>query len=200
MSMIGVFRLVPDEQIQALLADSGAVEAFLESESEPNDSLDVDNAWHGIHFLLTGQADEDAVLPLGFMFAGTPIPETDVGYGPATALFSREVREVAAALGDLQSDVLRARYDPSRMNELGVYPSIWHHDPDDDPLAYLLDYYEPLRRLALRGAAQATGLSRSSREPSRSDMATTAMPRSGSPHGGCATPNTNASGRSRAEV
>lgn len=51
-------------------------------------SVDLDKAWHAIHYLLTGEADE-VPGPLGFLVSGgAPVGAIEVGYGPARAFTS----------------------------------------------------------------------------------------------------------------
>ena len=56
MSMIGNFRRVPDARLLALLEDPESVVDFLEEQGFSD--LDVDKAWHGLHYLFTGTAWE----------------------------------------------------------------------------------------------------------------------------------------------
>jgi len=57
-----------------------AGERSVRDEFEAGKSLDIDKAWHSIHFLLTGAAWEAD----GLIFGGTEIGEDgdDWGYGP----------------------------------------------------------------------------------------------------------------------
>ena len=59
MSMNGQLKLATDAQIDELLAQPETVRAFLFGEPETfedRSDLDLDKAWHGLHFLLTGAA------------------------------------------------------------------------------------------------------------------------------------------------
>jgi Domain of unknown function (DUF1877) len=127
---------------------------------EPTSSneLYVDKAWAGIHYLLTGTAWEGDP-PLNFILGGTEIGNVDVGYGPARALTSDEIRNLAPALDALPPDALRDRFDPARMMELRVYPEIWDRDPEeDDTLGYLITNYTDLRNFVRRTADGGFGL------------------------------------------
>ena len=162
MSMIGNFRALPEEELQALFADPARVEqllyeSFFGGSSNGNrNELDVDKAWHGIHFLLTGSAWEGS-FPLGFIVAGGREIGDDLGYGPARSLTSQEVHTIDAALEPLASDELRRRFDADRMTELQVYPFGWSHDPDGE-LEYLLEYYAELRGFVRRAAERGHAL------------------------------------------
>jgi hypothetical protein len=165
MSMIGNFRRLSEAKLNALLAKPDGIVEFLEqegdadaTESEAFADLDVDKAWHGIHFLLTGTAWEGEP-PLDFIVSGgRSIGDEDVGYGPARGFTSKEVREIAGALSDLTSDALLARYDHATMNQLDVYPGGpdgWQpRDRDENGLVeYLTENYEQLREFLI-GAAR----------------------------------------------
>ncbi len=123
------------------------------------DELDLDKAWHGLHFLLTG-TDWGGKPPLNFIVAGGEmIGDEDVGNGPARAFTPEQLVEISRALDALSSDALRQRFDPAKMMELDIYPSIWDRDPtDDDTLGYVLDYFEMLKPFLRKGAERGLGL------------------------------------------
>ena len=103
--------------------------------------LDIQKAWHGVHFLLTGTAGE-APGPLGHtILGGTPMGE-DTGYGPPRVLQPEEVAQVAVALGGLSREALAGRYDAAALESAQVYPGGWE---DPDCLAWLLDSFEEVR-------------------------------------------------------
>lgn len=155
------------EEFEGSGGNGGIFSLFRHSEpSEPDtwepsgegDELDVDKAWHGIHYLLTGTA-WTGEAPVNFIVqGGREIGKVDVGYGPARALKSSEVREVAAALEALPPEELADRYDPEEMSRLEIYPEIWTRDPDEDWQSYLIDNYTELRNFVLRAAERGYGL------------------------------------------
>jgi Domain of unknown function (DUF1877) len=187
MSMIGNFRSLSDDDLRALLENPARVEQLLYGDdlfagtngevvslfggptsqppSEPDeweqdgdaDEIDVDKAWHGIHFLLTGTAWE-GTFPLNFIVSGgKEVGDVDVGYGPARALTSEDVRRLDAALEPLTSEELERRFDPKQMSKLQIYPEIWA-DEDDDSLEYLIEYYTELRAFVRRAAERGDAL------------------------------------------
>lgn len=160
MSMIGNFRLVEAQELERLLAEPEAIENLLcADDDEAGDGapdstqLDIDKAWHGLHFLFTGTAWEGKP-PLNFIAGGgQEVGDVDVGYGPARAFTSAEVKEISAALTGLSTADLRKRFDPAKMMKLQIYPEIWDRDAaDDDTLAYLLEYFEQLKAFLAHGA------------------------------------------------
>ena len=125
----------------------------------PNEGreMDLDKAWHGIHFLLTGRA-EGGDAPASFLLhGGREVGDVDVGYGPARALTSAETRAAHQMLAARSDDALRARFDPAAMTRAEIYPEIWDgEDADDDALGYLMEGVAELRTFL--GAAADEGL------------------------------------------
>jgi hypothetical protein len=161
MSMMGNFLALPDEELRALFANPEGVErllyaSFFGDSSNGHDELEIDKSWHGLHFLLTGSAEE-ASPPLNFILAGGEEVGDDLGYGPARAFRSDDVRGVDAALEPLTAAELRGRFDADRMTELQIYPFGWSEDPDGE-LEYLLEFYGELRAFVRRTAGRGHGL------------------------------------------
>lgn len=139
------------------LADNNGLNLVL-ADDEVGD-IDLDKAWHGIHFMLTQTAWEGEA-PLNFLLlGGTEIGEIDVGYGPARGMTSAEVRTVAEALRNIDESFMRARFDPALMMELEIYPTIWDRDPDeDDTFGYCMEYFVMLRDFVISATERGTGL------------------------------------------
>jgi hypothetical protein len=103
MSIIGCFRRLPNRDLERLLAEPGLVTGYLYNADgeEAEDGfgsfaeLDVDKAWHGIHFLLTGAAWGDNRPECFIVASGREIGDDDVGYGPARGFTSSEVKQIA---------------------------------------------------------------------------------------------------------
>ena len=155
MSMNGNFKALSDAELNALAADPSRVEqllfaSLLGGSSKGHEELEIDKAWHGLHFLLTGTAWEGD-FPLNFIATGGQEVGDDLGYGPARALTSSEVQKIDAALEPLRPGELAERFDAARMTELDIYPFGWSHDPDGE-LEYLLDFYAELRAFVRRTA------------------------------------------------
>ena len=95
-------------------------------------TLDLEKAWHGLHYVLTGSVDiEPGVPALGkAVLGGTEIGEDFSGYGAARYFAPAEVGEVAEALAASDEDEVMERFDPQRMASLQVYPFGWD-EPDD---------------------------------------------------------------------
>src|SRR5262245_48672937 len=116
MSMIGNFRRLPADDLGRLMAHPLQILDYLDAE-EPIDefgpfaTLDVDKAWHAIHFLLTG-TPWSGPAPWNFVVAGgTEVGDVDVGYGPVRGFTSAQVREISAALHSLPPGDFSSRFD-----------------------------------------------------------------------------------------
>ena len=131
----------------------------LELSATERADCDVDKAWHGIHYLLTGTAWKGKP-PLNFLVCGgRAVGKIDVGYGPARVLTAEETRKTCEALRTVTDTDLRARFDPTDMMAKQIYPEIWDRSAeDDDPLGYLIDNIQTLRRFLDQAMARRLGL------------------------------------------
>ncbi len=121
-------------------------------------ALGLHKAWHGIHYLLTGERAGGAP-PLAWAVLGDPAQTigADEGHGPASFLRPPQVERVASALSNLDGGELSKRYDARAMVELEIEPlSMWLREADDG-CEWLLQFYQPLcehyARAAERGRA-----------------------------------------------
>ena len=153
-----------DELYQAARKNQGGIFARLFRRSvsaadspasipEPTAETDLDKAWHGIHYLLTGSAwggdGPGAFLLLG----GEGIGDVDVGYGPARAVSASDVQTINAFLTDVTADSLRRNFDPDEMTRLDIYPSIWsREDEASENLDYCIEYFSEMKSF-LRSAS-----------------------------------------------
>jgi hypothetical protein len=157
MAMIGNLRPASDADITRLLANPDEITRFLYgSEAESGDRVVLNKAWHAIHYVLTGsRLGGDA--PLNFLVSeGTPVGDVDVGYGPARVLNSRQVRQLATALGPIEPDHVKARVDLKRFDDEAIYPGNWQRNGYDAD--YVVSHYEQMRDLIARAAARGQGL------------------------------------------
>ncbi|MFN8507388.1 MAG: YfbM family protein [Dehalococcoidia bacterium] len=104
-------------------------------------TLDIDKAWHGLHFLLTGSVDESPG-PLGDAVMGGREFGPDLGYGPMRSLDAARVAETSAALDALTAAEVEARYEASAMERAGVYPGGWSSPGSRQ---WLLETFEDVR-------------------------------------------------------
>lgn len=158
MGMVGCSAAVSPTVLSGLQGDPDSIEEYLypdDGDSEPPNSIEIDKAWHGIHYLLVCTS-EGGPEPLGLAVVGGEEFGPEVGYGPARFLTPMQVRDVSKALSALSPQELATRFDPKDMEKKEIYPTIWVRD-EEEALAYLLEYYDPLvvfyRDAASRGDA-----------------------------------------------
>lgn len=157
MSVICILVFATDDEIRQLLAAPEGIEEFI---GEERTSADLDKAWHGIHWLLTGSAD-GGDEPLCYLLAGgKQVGDVDVGYGPARALTSEQVEAWDAALSQIARDELSRRFDPKAMLDAAIYPQIWGRSLKgvEDTLDYLLQAYAGLRDFVAAARREGSGL------------------------------------------
>jgi len=148
--MIWVAYRRDDADVQAILENPESVDELLE-EDDDETSVEVDKAWHGIHWLLTGSGNPTDSPSSDVIFGGQPFGE-DLGFGPARMLSAPGVRRVAALLASLGDDVFRGRMDSAAMQRAELYPEIWDEENLLDE--YLLPALQRLRRF-YKAAAEA---------------------------------------------
>jgi len=156
MSMIGNFLQVSPVDLEELIADPSGVEAFIDPDDDEHENcIDIDKAWHGIHFLLANDPWGGEPPLANAVLGGTEIGD-DVGYGPARYLNPDEVRAVADTLKQITSQDFRNRYDARKLLDNEIYPQIWHDD--DDAVGYLVAAYDSLRTYYLDAAAKGNAM------------------------------------------
>lgn len=135
------------------------ISAELEFSEGEGRIIDVDKAWQGLHYLLTGTA-EGGEHPHNFLVVGgRGVADVEVGYGPARTFTAVETAEIHAALSALSEETLRSRFAPRAMMDTHIYPEIWDRDPaDDDTLGYLMDNLPALREFLSSAAEQRFGM------------------------------------------
>src|SRR5262249_31592082 len=118
--------------------------------------LDLQKAWHGLHYLLTGHIWETGAR-LGFLVSGgRAIGEADSFWRPVRLFNPDGVVALADALSTVSDEILWSRFHAQRMNELGVYPAIWdetEHNLREECLGYFHDVKSFVSKAACDGAA-----------------------------------------------
>ena len=131
-----------------------------ETIGKPVEDIDIDKSWNGIHYLLT-KTSLAGDPPLNFLIlGGVEVGEIDVGYGPARAITSDQVAEIHVAIGKIDIDELRRRYDPRDMLLQEVYPEIWEDDAteEDGSFSYCSEYFVDLKNFIRRAAENRLGI------------------------------------------
>jgi len=146
MSMMGDLFAVPATLLEELKTSAEARAEWLGDTSEL-DTHGLDEKWHALHYLVCG-APGEVPGPLGSaVMGGKALSAEDMGYGPARYLLPEEVAAIAAALEGVTHEELSARFDPARMDAIGIYPTQTDRDLDD-----LLERFDALRSYYVRAA------------------------------------------------
>ncbi len=124
---------------------------------KPEDAhvLNIEKAWEGIHFVLTG-AKEPSDTPISrAIFGERVVPDTlgVMGYGPAHLLTSSQVEESARELRLIEPDLVK-RFDVKKMVAADVYAV--HDDPAE--LSYLQHHYDRLLTFYEEAASERQGM------------------------------------------
>lgn len=159
MSMVESFVALEPQQLQALIAEPESLDSFLypdDPDQEPEHQIDLDKAWHAIHFTLTGSVWEGAEPLYLVILGGTEFGE-DYGYGPPRYLTPDQVKAVSSALEPLTPDVFSGMFDSDALTREKIYPKVFWASEEDGGLEYVLDNYlnvrEFYRTAAERGDA-----------------------------------------------
>ena len=143
MGMICCIHAATEDDLRRFTGNSDDLMDFFE---ESEDTIDLDKAWHAIHFLLTGSAWEGEP-PLNFIVgSGTPIAESDGGYGEARFFTSDEVAAITRYLSTISTGDMLSRFDGNILAEADIYPSVWAR-PDEhvENLEYIRQNYSDLK-------------------------------------------------------
>jgi hypothetical protein len=122
-------RVTPEELDRAFADPEWAAEHVIEDEDRPGCYLD--KAWAGIQFLL-----DAAGVDVDLYEDGDVVDEECI----LLAWNAGMVANAARALSATPFEVLARHFDPRRMTERNVYPSVWN----DDDLDYLRHYHARL--------------------------------------------------------
>ncbi len=146
MGMIGNYRRVTTDQLAEFQQNPDSILGFLfpDDGAEYSDEsyLNIDKAWHGIHFLLTGTEYEGEPPLVNVVMGGSPLDDPDnpqFDYGPARFLMPEEVQEVAEALSQISVADLQARFHTLALSAANIYPNIWKRGADE--FEYLMFHY-----------------------------------------------------------
>jgi len=123
------------------------------SELEPGslgEHLGLGQAWHGLHFLLSG-SPEPTPTPLGqAVLGGIEIGE-DTGYGPPRYLDAAAVKGIANALAAVDATTMRGRFDGDAMSDADLYLDAWTEPGIVD---WLMQEFDRLREFYVGAAAR----------------------------------------------
>lgn len=162
MGMIGNLLQVSEKELNDILANPTLLEekVYNDEDNTSPDLIDLDKAWEGIFFTLTGvplAQIEEAKPPLSWVVFGDQIidEEQDMGYGPAQYITADQVKQLNKELEKVTAEQVEQNYDGKKMTDHGVYPEIWE---ESDVLEYLLEYFVQMKEFYKRAANENKGV------------------------------------------
>jgi Domain of unknown function (DUF1877) len=117
--------------------------------------ISLEKAWHGLHYLLTGDVWEGHG-PLAFLLTGGEQLGDDEE-SPIRRFTADETRQIHLALTVISDEILWSRFDATQMEEHEIYPGIWDEDEEDIREEYL-DYFHELKKVVASAAQTNQGL------------------------------------------
>lgn len=159
MGMVAYFTAINASTLDELRADPDQVAEILfpnDGDEEPENTIDVDKSWHGLHFILSALAKDGAPELEAAILGGEPLGE-DFGYGPARVLTPPEVQVISTALCSISGEAFAAKFDPARMEAEDIYPQIWERD-GSEALDFLQHFFPALVNLYADAAKEGNAL------------------------------------------
>jgi len=136
------------------LSAASSIGDLLGSDTTLADGVSLEKAWHGLHFLLTGEP-WGGQGPLAFLLAGGE--HLDGDEDSPRWFTSKETSRIHQALSDVSDDALWCRFDATKMERSDIYPGVWDEDEEDLKEEYL-EYFHELKRLVAAAAQSNRGL------------------------------------------
>jgi hypothetical protein len=115
----------------------------------------LEKAWHGLHYLLTGEVWEGNG-PLAFLLAGGEEVGDD-DESPLRWFSPDEAREIHQALSSVSDSQLWSRFDAQDMENQQIYPGIWD-EPESDLKDEYLEYFHQLKQVVASAVKSQQGL------------------------------------------
>lgn len=144
MSMMGYLAAVNDiELAQIRFGRRSAGDFFFGEDSEP---VEMNKAWHTIHFVLcSGAWGRDSVFLSLAILGGQPAGEEEVGYGPVIYLTADLVKEVHASLQKVTKEAFHKLFSLRELRENQVYPILDPEEDEEDFFSFVWSYMEVVK-------------------------------------------------------
>lgn len=123
MGMIGCYIRTSEENIFKLQQEEENLQEFIFGDVNENNSINIDKAWHAIHFTLTGcpfGGDNDNIFSK-LVLSGNIFMEIDEEL-PTMLITANDVKKLSEAMDNLQEQKFRERFNISEMLENSIYP------------------------------------------------------------------------------
>lgn len=113
--------------------------------------LDLEGAWHGLHYIFTGTAWEGAPPGCFLISGGDEIGDEDED-SPPRLLGPDQVRQFSNFLASISDEELTRRFDAAQMTALDISPAIWDREENPNPLDVLREGLRDLRTFVASAA------------------------------------------------
>lgn len=121
--------------------------------SQQRETLSLEKAWHGVHYLLAGSAEPGATLRSQAVLGGVELgedPQGFSGYGAPRYFRAAAVRQLSEELSRPEVEAEAAgRFDSARMSQLEIYPG-WSGEQDKE---WVMEAFRRLRDFYASAAA-----------------------------------------------
>jgi hypothetical protein len=141
--------------LSKVLRDEDALADVLDDESD--DVIleeDLDEAWHAVHFALTGSETAGEGV-LDFLIAGGAEATLELDEGPARGFDAAATAEIAAALARVDFESIASGFSVERLAAAKVHPDQWGEPrPDGDThIDWVLDHLQAVRSFMAAAAS-----------------------------------------------
>lgn len=101
---------------------------------------DVYRYWHAIQYLLSRHQPESVAV--NWLNAGAIVSESSDDIPATRVIFADDVKQINAALQNIEPDDLIPYYDADALDAAGIYPQYWREwEETFDPLGQILEHY-----------------------------------------------------------
>ena len=121
----------------------------------PAQSVSLEKAWHGLHYLLTGEVC-GGNGPLTFLLAGGE-QLGDEEESPLRWFTPDEAARINQALSGVSDEKLWSRFEANEMEQQQIYPCIWDEAEEDLKDEYLT-YFHELKQVVAAAVQSGKGL------------------------------------------
>jgi hypothetical protein len=141
MGVTANYRRLTAAELEHLQQAPATANALLFDEHAPAHLvLDIDKAWHAIHFLLNDDPWGGDGPLFDAILGGTELDDD----GHTRYLTPDVVQAAAETLNEISPEDFIARFDPEALKAADIYPGGWG-EADEDDHEYLLDHYQLLQ-------------------------------------------------------
>ena len=152
MSMIGYYLDADADTVLKL--QEGNAAGLLFGESNEDNLVCIDKAWHAIHYIVTGcvwDIPDDNILGQ-LILGGEPVSDEDMGYGPARLIPAETVSQIDKALEPWDENRFRENFHMQDMIDNEIYP-VMSDENEADFFEYIWASFDELKKFFSKTAA-----------------------------------------------